>query len=248
MKYQPKDMVITKRLIEESGGWEIVYTGFVLILLCFFIMLCSFSTMKEAKVTRFVKSFVNTLCILQGGVKLETSEVVIPPSADMVSIESELGKILQNLETYTRELGFEENVSFSSTEKGLVMRLSDNVLFDLGNAEISSEGLPFLKKISALLATESSYAIRIEGHTDNLPIHTNKFPSNWELSTSRAVNVLRLFLKEDKHSLAKLSAVGFGEFQPISPNDTPENRAKNRRVEIVLSKDKNNDVSDWEKS
>jgi chemotaxis protein MotB len=231
--------------MEESGGWEIVYTGFVLILLCFFVMLCSFSTMEEAKVTRFVKSFVNTLSIMPGGVKLEPAEVVVPPSVDMVSIESELGKILQNLKTYTRELGIEENVSFSSTEKGLVMRLSDNILFDLGKADISSDGAPFLRKISSLFA-KSSYVIRIEGHTDNLPIHTKKFPSNWELSASRAVNVLRFFLKEGGHSLEKLSAVGFGEFQPISPNDTPENRIKNRRVEIVLTKEKDNGATDKE--
>lgn len=246
MIYQTRGRMIKKRLIEESGGWEVVYTGFVLILLCFFIMLCSFSTMEEAKVTRFVKSFVNTLCILPGGVKVEPSDVAIPPSVDMISIESELGKILQNLKTYTRELGLEENVSFSSTEKGLVMRLSDNILFGLGKAEISPEGVPFLRKIASLFA-KTSHAIRIEGHTDNLPIHTKAFPSNWELSTSRAVNVLRFFLKEGGHSLERLSAVGFGEFQTIAPNDTPEHRVKNRRVEIVLTKDKNNDVSGGEK-
>ena len=84
-------------LITRRVGWEIVYTGFILILLCFFIMLCTFSTMEEGKVTRFVQSFVNTLCILQGGVKLDRSKVVIPPSADMVGIESDLGKVLQDL-------------------------------------------------------------------------------------------------------------------------------------------------------
>ncbi len=237
--------MIKKTFKEEDGGWEVVYTGFVLILLCFFIMLCSFSTMEEAKVTRFVRSFVNTLCILQGGVKVEPSKIVIPPSVDMVSIESEIGKILQDLKTYAREFGMEEEVSFSSTEKGLVMRLSDNILFNLGKAEISPEGIPFLKKISSLFA-KTSHAIRIEGHTDNLPIHTKKFPSNWELSTARAVNVLRYFLEDSGLSLEKLSAVGCGEFQPISPNDTPENRSKNRRVEIVLTKDENKGTSNRE--
>lgn len=222
-------------LNDEDGTWEIVYTGFVLILLCFFIMLCSFSTMEEAKVTRFVKSFVNTLCILQGGVKVDSAKVVIPPSIDMVSIESELGKILQNLKTYARELGLEEGVSFSTTEKGLVMRLTDNILFDLGRAELSAEGIPFLKKLAFLLA-DISHFICIEGHTDNLPIHTKRFPSNWELSTTRAVNVLRYFLEQGNISSERLSAVGFGEFKPLFPNDTPENRLKNRRVEIVFTK------------
>ena len=77
--------------------------------------------------------------------------------------------------------------------------------------------------------------ISIEGHTDNLPIHSERYPSNWELSTSRAVNVLRYFIEKGGISQKRISAVGMGEFQPIAENDTPENRAKNRRVEIVLS-------------
>jgi len=227
---------------ERNGSWQTVYTGFVLILLCFFIMLCSFSTMEEAKVTRFVKSFVNTLSIMPGGVKTEPAKVVIPPSPDIVSIESELGKIVQNLKTYAREQGLENDLSFSAEDKGLVIRLSDNILFDLGDAEISKEGLTFLNKIASLLS-RTSHDILIEGHTDNLPIHTEKFPSNWELSTMRAVNVLRFFLDQEGLSLHKLYAVGYGEFQPIFRNDTPENRAKNRRVEIVLMKDDNETVA-----
>lgn len=241
MKCKYNNLMI-KTFLNEDGSWEIVYTGFILILLCFFIMLCSFSTMEETKVTRFVRSFVNTLSILPGGIKVDPSRRVIPPSADMVSIKSEMGKILQNLKTFARELGFEEGVSFTSTEDGLVMRLSDNILFGLGEARISSDGIPFLSRISTLLK-KTTHAIRIEGHTDNLPIHTEKFPSNWELSTLRAVNVLRYFLENGGLSLKRLSAVGYGEFQPICPNDTPGHRAKNRRVEIVLTKAGLNDLS-----
>lgn len=221
--------------IKKSVAWEIVYTGFILILLCFFIMLCTFSTMEEGKVTRFVQSFVNTLCILQGGVKLDESKIVIPPSADIVGIESDLGKVLQNLKTYSRDLGMEGDLTLSSTEKGLAMKLSDNILFGQGEVELSSGGKIFLKKLASLFA-KTSHPILIEGHTDNLPIRTKKFPSNWELSTSRAVNVLRFFQEEMGLPANRLSAVGLGEFQPIFPNDTPENRAMNRRVEIILTK------------
>lgn len=225
---------IKKLLKDEYGGWEIIYTGFILILLCFFIMLCTFSTMEEDKITRFVQSFVNTLCILEGGVKSEESKVILPPSVDIVSIDSGLGKILQSLKTYSRDLGLERDVSFSTEEKGLVMRLSDNVLFNLGKAELSSGGNSFLEKVAVLLKKTSHY-ILIEGHTDNLPIHSKMFPSNWELSTARAVNVLRYFLEEGELTSKRLSAVGYGEFRPVSPNDTPENRAINRRVELVLN-------------
>lgn len=218
----------------DRGNWEIVYTGFVLILLSFFIMVCSFSTMEDAKVARFVRSFVNTLVILPGGLKTEESNVIIPPSADIVDIKSDVAKILQNVKTYARALQIENEVSFSVTEKGLVMRISDNVLFDVGQAEITSKGALFLEKLASLLR-KTNHDITIEGHADNLPIHTAAFPSNWELSTTRAVNVLRYFVDEEKLPGNQISAVGYGEFRPLFPNDTPEHRAKNRRVEIVLA-------------
>ena len=222
-------------MIGKRLGWETVYAGFILILLCFFVMLCTFSTMEEAKVTRFVQSFVNTLSIMQGGVKKDKGKVVIPPSADMVSIESDLGRILQKLKTYARDLGIENDISFESTEKGMVMRLSDHIIFDPGKAELSEAGNAFLKKVASLFK-DSSHNISIEGHTDNIPIQTKQFPSNWELSASRAVNVLRYFSGKENYPIERLSAVGFGEFQPISANDTPEHRALNRRVEIIFSK------------
>lgn len=227
-----------KRIADNRGSWEMVYTGFVLILLSFFIMLCSFSTMEDAKVARFVRSFVNTLVVLPGGVKTEPSPVLIPPSPDIVHIKSELGKILQNIQTYTRKLGLEDEISFENTNKGLVMRVSDSVFFDLGEAKISTKGLPFLDNLLSVL-TKTDHHVVIEGHADNLPIHTAKFPSNWELSTSRAVNVLRYFLEKGGLSAKRLSAVGCGEFRPILKNDTPEHRAKNRRVEIILTKPEN---------
>ena len=102
---------------------------------------------------------------------------------------------------------------------------------DLINSELRDYAL--LEKIGAIIA-RTSYFIRIEGHTDNLPIHTKLFPSNWDLSTARAVNVLRYFIQSHRIDAQRLAAVGFGEFQPLAPNDTPANRAKNRRVEMIF--------------
>ena len=117
--------------------------------------------------------------------------------------------------------------------EGLIMRLSEHALFDQGSADISAEALPLLDKIGAIIS-KTAYLIRIEGHTDNLPIHTELFPSNWELSTARAVNVLRYFIKNHNIDPQRLAAEGFGEFHPLVANDSPENRAKNRRVEIIF--------------
>ncbi len=222
-------------ITDTHGSWEMIYTGFVLILLSFFIMLCSFSTMEDAKVTRFVRSFVNTLVVLPGGVKTDPSNVLIPPSPDIVEIQKELGKIRQDIETYARKVGLKEDISLKETERGLVMRVSDNVLFELGQAMVLEKGFHFLDLLARVL-TKTNHYIIIEGHTDNLPIHTHEFPSNWELSASRAVNVLRYFLERGGLSVERLSAVGYGEFRPLFKNETPANRAKNRRVEFVLTK------------
>ena len=216
-----------------GGGWEIVYSGFVLILLCFFIMLSSFSTMEEAKVMQFVKSFASAVSIMSGGVKFESGPAVVPDSAEIVDGKAELAKIFQDLEKLSDELDLQEEIKLALTREGLVMRLSEHTLFDLGAADISAEALPLLQKIGAIIS-KTGYQIRIEGHTDNLPIHTELFPSNWELSTARAVNVLRYFIKKHRIDPQRMAAEGFSEFQPLVANDSRENRAKNRRVEIIF--------------
>lgn len=223
----------------STGGWEVIYSGFVLILLCFFIMLCSFASMEESKVLRFVKSFTDAVSILPGGLDFESGEYVLPHLPDIVDKESELAHIFEDLRKLTGDFGLEEDVNLFFSSKGLVMRLSDTLMFNLGAAEILPEAIPLLEKV-AFIISNTPYAVCIEGHTDNLPIHTSKFPSNWELSTARSVNVLRYFTEKEKVPMKRLSAVGFGEFQPIFANDRPGHRAKNRRVEIVFVREKHN--------
>jgi len=216
-----------------GGGWEIVYSGFVLILLCFFIMLSSFSTMEEAKVMSFVKSFVEAVSILPGGLKTDSGSIVLPGSADIVDSSEELAQIFSELEALNERLKKENDITLAYSSQGLVMRLSDRALFEVGVAAISPQAIPLLKKVGDIIA-RTDFEIRIEGHSDDLPIKTAQFPSNWELSTARAVNVLRYFLETGGISSQRLSAVGFGEFQPIVPNNSMEHRAQNRRVEIIF--------------
>jgi chemotaxis protein MotB len=216
-----------------GGRWEIVYSGFVLILLCFFIMLSSFSTMEAGKVMRFVKSFTSAVSLLPEGVKFEPGLAVMSDSAEMVDLESSLAKIFDNLEELAQQFNLQDQITLAFTHEGLVMRLSEHALFDLGAADIAIEAQPLLQKIGAIIS-RTDYLIRIEGHTDNLPIHTALFPSNWELSTARAVNVLRYFIENHNIDPRRLAAEGFSEFHPLVANDRPENRAKNRRVEIIF--------------
>lgn len=218
-----------------GGRWEIVYSGFVLILLCFFIMLSSFSTMEEAKVMQFVKSFVTAVSMMPRGAKFEKGLAVVSDSADMVDTKSELAKIFHTLEELAYEFNLEKQINLVLTREGLVMRMSEHTVFGLGSADIAAEALPLLQKVGAIIS-KTAYLIRIEGHTDNLPIHTERYPSNWELSTARAVNVLRYFIKNHNVDPRRLAAEGFSEFHPVVANDTAENREKNRRVEIIFIK------------
>jgi len=235
VKLQKKNGSLKKDEGSAGGGWEIVYSGFVLILLCFFIMLSSFSSIEEAKIMRFAKSFVNAVSILPGGLKADGGVAIVPISAEMVDSGSPLAQIYADLQALAERLNHKNDITVAYSAKGLVMRLSDYALFDAGVAVISPQAIPLLQKIGAIIA-ETPYAVRVEGHTDDVPINTAQYPSNWELSTARAVNVLRYFIETYRISSVRLSAEGFGEYQPMVPNDSPVHRAKNRRVEIVFIK------------
>ncbi|MCP4628782.1 MAG: flagellar motor protein MotB [bacterium] len=220
------------------GGWQFIYSGFVLILLCFFIMLSSFSSIQEAKIMRFVKSFVDAVSILPGGLKTDVAAKVVPKSAEMVETDSPLARIFTDLTALAERLNCQNDISIAYTAEGLVMRLSDHAIFNAGVADISPQAIPLLQKIGAIVA-ETVYEVRIEGHTDDIPIKTNRYPSNWELSTARAVNVLRYIIDAYRIPSERLSAAGFGEYQPIVANDSSMNRAQNRRVEIVFLNSEN---------
>ncbi|MFO7599530.1 MAG: flagellar motor protein MotB [Candidatus Desulfacyla sp.] len=223
-----------KRSGEASGpGWEVVYTGFILIMLCFFIMLCSFSTIEKSKVEHFVASFTRAVSPMPGGVKVRDGGQARHSLPDIAYDQGEMALVFQELQDAVEKLGLSEDVSFSFLRNGLVARLADKAVFNLGVAEISQDAFPLLDKIGAIIS-KGSYSVEIRGHTDALPIHTHRFPSNWELSTARAVNVLRYFLEIPGISAERLSAAGFGEFQPVVPNESPELRAKNRRVEFIF--------------
>jgi chemotaxis protein MotB len=227
----------------STSGWEIIYTGFILIMLCFFIMLASFSTIEKSKVEHFVASFTRAVSVMPGGVKVRPGKQARHAIPDIAHEQGEMALIFQELEDALGEFGLAEDLSVTSLRNGLVVRLADKALFDLGIAEISEEAFPLLNKIGAIIS-KGSYSVEIRGHTDDLPIHTDRFPSNWELSTARAVNVLRYFVETSGISAERLSAAGFGEFQPIVPNEGPELRAKNRRVEIIFTLAKQDGTAD----
>lgn len=138
------------------------------------------------------------------------------------------------LEEQLRSQINEEDVFLSVDERGLVIILSNNILFDSGKADIKKEAYPVLDKVSNVIVTKvPGKNIGIGGHTDNVPIKHSNWKSNWELSTTRATNVLH-YLIGRKVAPGNLSATGYGEHRPVASNATKKDRAKNRRVEIVI--------------
>ncbi len=125
-------------------------------------------------------------------------------------------------------------IKLSELQGKLTVRMGERVLFPSGSAAISADGKATLRKVADAFASVKNRTIRVEGHTDDVPINTARFPSNWELSAARAIAVVR-YLQERGIDPKVLGAAGYGEYQPIASNDTPDGRAENRRIEISLA-------------
>lgn len=237
-----------KKKQEESAaggapGWMVTYGDLMSLLLTFFVLLVSFSSIQESKFLQALGSLKGALGVLPKYESTVFRQYILMPRLnrrERVRVTMLMKKLRQALE----EKKLQKHVKLNVKENGILIRIDAPVLFDLGKANLKPEIYPILDKIVELTMGWPN-EIRIEGHTDNLPIHTKEFPSNWELSAARAISVLRYFVSKGVPS-SRLSAVGYGEFHPLVPNTSPENRAKNRRVEIyILYKEENRKTADF---
>lgn len=147
----------------------------------------------------------------------------------------ELAAIQDKLKAYIAERNMEDKLEAELTSKGLVLKIKDGVLYGSGSADLSEGAQTVAEEISNMLVTDPPRSIFIEGHTDSIPSNSAAFPSNWELSSARAINFMKILLENDELDPSKFSATGFAEHQPIASNDTAEGRAENRRVEVLIS-------------
>jgi chemotaxis protein MotB len=150
--------------------------------------------------------------------------------------QSDFERIQHELNAYADRHGFARSVHTAIEQRGLVIRvLTDSLLFPSGKATLDPQGQPLLSEIAALLNVDQVHPIAVEGNTDDVPISGGAFPSNWELSTARASTVVRFLIAREVAG-QRLSAVGYADLRPIASNATPQGRALNRRVEIVLQR------------
>ncbi len=221
-----------------AASWLTTYSDLVTLLLCFFVLLYSFSAIDVVKFRRFIASFQGA-GVLDGGTTPDTAIVMPEENPTEVATEelgpfwADQGQMLAHVEEYLEAQGIAAEVRAFREERGVMMELQDRVLFDSGQATLRPDGLVLLAKLMPLFAAMPN-EITVEGHTDNVPINTPEFPSNWELSTGRSARVVRYFVEIHGLTPERFSAVGYGEFRPIDSNATAEGRSRNRRVVFVI--------------
>jgi chemotaxis protein MotB len=221
----------------DTGRWQIVYTGFILIMLSFFILLTSFVSLDASKITQFVNSFSDAVNVLSHGRSIEQGDMLLDVELQILAKQELLAQLFERVRQAIREEDLDQ-VAIQRTDRGVVLTLQDKLLFDSGAAHFSSDAYPRMTKIGRMVR-KIGVPVQIEGHTDDRPIRTAAFPSNWELSAARAVTVLRYLTETLGVDAQQLSAVGFSEYQPIVPNDSDTHRAMNRRVDLIFKIDEN---------
>ncbi len=147
--------------------------------------------------------------------------------------KTEFEEMKKQVEEYLMTKGMLNKVDVSIQERGMVVSLKEAGFFESGRAEVKEEAYQALAEIAAKIS-EYKNSVRIEGHTDNMPIHSRTYPTNWELSSTRATNMARVLTDKFKVPPDKISATGYGEFRPTEKNDTPAGRSRNRRVDLVI--------------
>lgn len=216
---------------ENLDRWLLTYADLITLLLAFFIIMYSMSRIDAKKFGKMAEALNG---ILKGGNNL----VVKSTSENLTKGHGllKLGnlKLLQKkIEAKFKTLGKNEELETEITERGLVIHIVESALFKEGSAVLEPRAMGTLDLVSEQVKDMPNH-IRVEGHTDDRPIRTSLFPSNWELSAARATEVVRYFIGDHKISANQISALGYGEFRPVRPNNSIENRAQNRRVDIVV--------------
>jgi chemotaxis protein MotB len=232
--------------------WLVSYADFITLLFGLFVVLFAFAKAdqkKQAQVATAIDSAFRSLGIFPDASRRPakgasgaagTDQAAIPMNIVMgeellspARVKDDLSNIRRELEQRLSNQVATHTVSIQMGRDGLVISLREAGFFDSGSAFPKPETLPTLRQIAASLS-RVPYDMRIEGHTDNIPIHTVEFDSNWELSSARATRIARLFLDMQAISPERISAAGYAEFHPVASNDTAAGRAENRRVDLVV--------------
>ncbi len=235
-----------KNLEEKKSGspaWMTTFSDLTTLLLTFFVLLYSFSSIDAQKFKNMASALQSVLVGQGGGSILEGDgssgnmnlEEIQPTPHDKSSsqLNGETKEIYQRVKDFIEKENLGAEVTLRADHRGVIIEIKENILFDSGKVELKPKSMVLLDKLTGLI-NEFDNEIIVEGHTDNVPIDNKEFPSNWELSVTRATTVVRYFTEEKNVDPKRLSAAGYGEYRPIAPNDVPKNKTLNRRVNILI--------------
>jgi chemotaxis protein MotB len=227
-----------KKMPEEHQSlerWLLTYADLITLLLGLFVILYSFSKVDQVKYEQISKQ-LNKIFGGQSSV-LPGTPVIIPSLSQLPPKESMLDSLQREISEGLKGIPQEEGITFEQNQFGLVMHFKERLLFELGKADLKPVSYNILSAVALTLKSLPN-EILVEGHTDTIPINTPQFPSNMHLSSARAMNTMLFLTDKGGLSRDKISVRAFGEFKPIAPNNCDSNKAKNRRVDIVIVKEK----------
>ena len=230
--------------------WLVSYADFITLLFAFFVVLYASSRADEQKQTQIAHSIQSAFTALglfpqpltdnrtahPGDPHQPVAPVNVMIGDDLSAspeVQQDLHRLQNQLAGALAAQVAQHNVALRLGRDGLVISLRESGFYDSGSALPHPQSKPTLDKVAATIGA-TPYDIRIEGHTDNVPIHTAQFASNWELSTARATELAKIFIVNYRYSPVRLSAAGFAEYHPVASNDTADGRSQNRRVDIIV--------------
>jgi chemotaxis protein MotB len=212
----------------EKDRYLITYSDLITLLLGLFIILYAISNIDSKKYEQVLSAFGSTFGSQRQVLNINTSSSnnSIVPAPKLIDRISEL----------IQEHSFGDYVKLEENERGITIHIMDQILFNSGSAKLEPKSYEVLSKLAELIRGLPN-DLRIEGHTDNVPIKSSEFPSNWHLSVARALSTSYYLMDKEKLPQEKLSVVGYSEYKPIASNESPEERSKNRRVDIIIIKE-----------
>ena len=231
---------------EASEAWLLPYSDLMTLLLALFICLFAISQTDQTKLQQMAQAF--TAAFNMGGpsffnqagpnasMQREIMSTEDQGNAAYIEENRTLEQLQRQLDEYIEQNNLQEELSTQLEEEGLMIRIKERALFPSGSAELVPESQRIGPIVAGLLAAVPERVL-ISGHTDTDPINTAQFPSNWELSSVRAMTFMKYLLSINPNlNPARFSAIGYGEYRPIAPNDTAENKQQNRRVEMLIAR------------
>ena len=219
---------------QTAGGlsWLTTFNDMITLLMVFFVLLFTMSSLDVKRFKTFQNALQSAMGVMYEGRHAPLGTLSNTSSSSNTQIDNEnetMAREQQGLSALSETRGLEAEY----TPRGIQLTLNDQLLFRSGDAALTIEGKSLLDRVAAIIRPFNRN-IRVEGHTDNIPIATVRYPSNWELSTERAIGVVKYLIDPGGILPNRLSAAGYGDSKPRVPNNTAANRSKNRRVEIIL--------------